>query len=332
MDTRLDALQAWLGKALKKSDFTLTPASSDASFRRYFRVQFPELTLIAMDAPPEKERCEPFVAVCTHLLGLGLNVPQVLANDLDLGFMVLADLGNTTYLEALNQKKAPSLYQDATNALVKMQVAPPLKDLPQYDAALLNQEMQLFADWYIEKHLNQSLSDAQVKVLSDSFALLTNNALKQTQVMVHRDYHSRNLMLTESNNPGILDFQDAVVGPVTYDLVSLLRDAYITWEESDVIDWVVRYWEHAKKAGLAVPTDFSSFYRDFEWMGAQRHLKILGIFARLNYRDGKANYLDDMPLVLGYLRQVCERYIELHPLLKVLNQLEGIDQQAGYTF
>lgn len=326
MDKRQAELQTWLKEAFNQSDFTLTPASSDASFRRYFRVHFLETTMIAMDAPPEKERCEPFVAVAEHLLSLGVNAPQVLAKNLDAGFLALGDLGNQTYLDALNANTAPSLYQDASSTLIKMQQAAPLKGLPLYDADLLQQEMQLFVDWYIAKHLGHTLTAAEHTVIQNVFKLLTDSACKQAQVMVHRDYHSRNLMVTEQKNPGVLDFQDAVVGPITYDLVSLLRDAYIVWSEQEVIDWVARYWEQARQAKLPVSNDFSAFYRDFEWMGAQRHIKVLGIFARLHYRDGKSAYLEDLPVVMQYLQLVCERYVELHPLLKLLNMLDGRSQ------
>lgn len=333
MDSRQKALQIWLVKVLQKEDFTLTPASSDASFRRYFRIHFPveasqeygmrEITLIAMDAPPPQEDCRPFVKVAQQLLAAGLNVPQIIAQDLEQGFLVLGDLGNDTYLSKLNLKTAPSLYKDAANALIKMQLASQPNVLPEYDQALLTREMQLFPDWYIAKHLSIRLSEVQQKILQETFAVLNKNILAQPKVTVHRDYHSRNLMVTEQNNPGILDFQDAVYGPITYDLVSLLKDAYIAWEEEEIIDWTVRYWQSARKVGLPMPDDFSEFYRDFEWMGAQRHIKVLGIFARLYHRDGKDAYLKDMPLVMNYLRKVCERYVELRPMLRLLNELES---------
>ena len=324
VDSRQQALQTWLVKVLKKENFTLTSASSDASFRRYFRIHFPEITLIAMDAPPPQEDCRPFVKVAQQLLAAGLNVPQIIAQDVELGFLVLGDLGNDTYLSKLNLKTAPNLYKDATNALIKMQLASQPGLLPEYDEALLSREMQLFPDWYIAKHLNVTLNEAQQQVLHKTFSVLNQNILAQPKVTVHRDYHSRNLMVTEQNNPGILDFQDAVFGPITYDLVSLLKDAYIAWEEEEIIDWAVRYWQAAKKAGLPIPDDFSEFYRDFEWMGAQRHIKVLGIFARLYHRDGKDGYLKDMPLVMNYLRKVCERYVELRPMLRLLNELESL--------
>jgi aminoglycoside/choline kinase family phosphotransferase len=332
VDTRQAQLTQWLEKSLRKSNFHLTPASSDASFRRYFRVHFPEVTLIAMDAPPNQEDCRPFVQIANYLLQIGLHVPQVIAEDLSLGFLVLGDLGDDTYLSKLNNDSAPQLYLDATNALIKMQLAPPPTDLPRYDEALLLREMQLFPDWYVSKHLNTTLNEKQHAALKNTFAVLNKNILAQGKVTVHRDYHSRNLMVTPLDNPGILDFQDAVYGPITYDLVSLLKDAYITWDEAQVIDWAVRYWQPARKAGLPVSTDFSEFYRDFEWMGAQRHIKVLGIFARLAYRDGKTAYLNNMPAVMHYLRTVCHRYMELHPLLRVLNELEHIKPQEGYTF
>lgn len=324
MDSRQQALQTWLVKVLKKENFTLTSASSDASFRRYFRIHFPEVTLIAMDAPPPQEDCRPFVKVAQQLLAAGLNVPQIIAQDVEQGFLVLGDLGNDTYLSKLNLKTAPNLYKDATNALIKMQLASQPGLLPEYDEALLCREMQLFPDWYIGKHLNVTLNEAQQQVLHKTFAVLNQNILAQPKVTVHRDYHSRNLMVTEHNNPGILDFQDAVYGPITYDLVSLLKDAYIAWDEEYIIDWAVRYWQSARKAGLPVQEDFSEFYRDFEWMGAQRHIKVLGIFARLYHRDGKDGYLKDMPLVMNYLRKVCERYVELRPMLRLLNELENL--------
>jgi len=324
-------LEQWLETALAGKAFTLTTASADASFRRYFRVHLPEETLIAMDAPPEKESCEPFVEVAELFAKSGLNVPKVLAQDLVQGFLLLGDLGDDTYLSKLTEKNAKQLYGDATSALILLQQASQQDTLPVYDEALLMREMQLFPDWYISKHLKVTLTDEQQAVLDHTFKTLTDNILSQGQVFVHRDYHSRNLMVCE-NNPGVLDFQDAVYGAITYDLVSLLKDAYISWEEADMMDWVVRYWDPAKKAGLPVPEDFSEFYRDFEWTGVQRHIKILGIFARLAYRDGKDSYLKDMPLVMQYLKRACDRYPELRPMFKLLNQLEGVDVQAGYTF
>ena len=335
MDRKLQ-LTSWLDVTLNQT-FTLTTASADASFRRYFRVHLTNpyigySTLIAMDAPPLQENCTPFVKVAQLLLDADLNVPKIIAQDLTQGFLLLTDLGDDTYLSTLNNDNAQKMYADATDALIKMQLASQADVLPNYDNALLMREMQLFPDWYISKHLGITLSAEQDEVLQNTFAVLIQNILAQAQVTVHRDYHSRNLMVTAEQNPGILDFQDAVHGAITYDLVSLLKDAYIEWDEEQIIDWAVRYWQPAKKAGLPVPQDFSEFYRDFEWMGAQRHIKVLGIFARLYHRDGKQAYLKDMPLVMHYLRKTCERYVELRPLLKLLNQLENVKSQEGYTF
>ena len=330
MDRKLQ-LESWLKQVLPAKTFSLTTASADASFRRYFRVHVGGETLIAMDAPPPQEDCTPFVKVAKLMLDAGLNAPKVIAQDLTQGFLLLSDLGDDTYLSKLNAENAQVLYGDATDALIKLQLASKPDILPSYDEALLAREMNLFPDWYIAKHLGVALEANRDAVLRATFATLNQNILSQGQVYVHRDYHSRNLMICEAN-PGVLDFQDAVYGAITYDLVSLLKDAYIAWDEEQIIDWAVRYWQPAKKAGLPVPQDFSEFYRDFEWMGAQRHIKVLGIFARLNYRDGKSNYLKDMPLVMQYLRKVCGRYVELRPMLKLLNALEGFEEKAGYTF
>jgi len=332
VDNRQQQLETWLSTALQSAQFTLTTASADASFRRYFRVHVADKTLIAMDAPPTHESCAPFVQVAQLLAEAGLNAPKVLAQDLAQGFLLLSDLGDDTYLSKLNTETAPELYKNATDALIKMQGISVTGVLPNYDAAMLSREMQLFPDWYVAQHLKASLTPEQQVVLNNTFKLLNENILAQGQVFVHRDYHSRNLMLTTENNPGILDFQDAVYGAISYDLVSLLKDAYIGWDEEQVIDWAVRYWQPAKKAGLPIPDDFSEFYRDFEWMGAQRHIKVLGIFARLSHRDGKHSYLNDMPIVMAYLRKVCERYVELRPMLRLLNQLEQSQPQVGYTF
>lgn len=331
MDRKIQ-LEDWLKEILNGQLFTLTTASADASFRRYFRVHLQDKTLIAMDAPPPQEDCTPFVKIAKLFFDAGLNVPEVLAQDLTNGFLLLSDLGDDTYLSALDHDTAPELYLNATDALIKLQLASRPNILPNYDEALLTREMQLFPDWYVAKHLQAELHAEQLAILKNTFDVLNKNILAQGQVYVHRDYHSRNLMLTKQNNPGVLDFQDAVYGAITYDLVSLLKDAYISWDEEQIIDWAVRYWQPAKKAGLPVPADFSEFYRDFEWMGAQRHIKVLGIFARLYHRDGKSGYLKDMPLVMNYLRKVCERYVELRPMLRLLNQLEKMQPQVGYTF
>ncbi len=324
IDTRLDPLRNWL-KALRPKwqlDLdTLAPASADASFRRYFRIESknPDFgTLIVMDAPPQHEPLDAFIQVDILLLAAGLNVPKILEQNVVDGFLLLNDLGNETYLTALNEQSANALYQDATDALIKMQLASKPDVLPNYDQALLQRELDLFPQWYLHKHLGIELNDLQQTQLKKSFELIIENNLAQAKVYVHRDYHSRNLMVTSVNNPGVLDFQDAVYGPITYDASSLWRDAYIAWPEERVIDWVVKFWEQGRKAGLPMPEDFGHFYRDFEWMGLQRHLKVLGIFARLFHRDGKDGYLKDIPLVLEYAIATANRYVELKPLARIL--------------
>ncbi|HEY4372698.1 MAG TPA: phosphotransferase [Burkholderiales bacterium] len=332
---RTTALTAWLESLFPGRSFTLAPASSDASFRRYLRARFDDgSTRVAMDAPPQHEDCKPFIHVAQLFGATGVNVPQVQAQDLDQGFLLLTDLGDTTYLAAMQREpeRADALYRDALAALIRIQAGTRPGALPPYDRALLLREMQLLPDWYIARHKNVTLSEKQQAVLTQAFETLLANNLAQPQVYVHRDYHSRNLMVGQPGEPGILDFQDAVHGPITYDLVSLLKDAYIEWEEAQVLDWCVRYWEAARKAGVPVQEDFGEFYRDFEFMGLQRHLKVLGIFARLNYRDGKANYLDDIPLVMRYTRRACERYTVFNPLLRLLDALEQVEVKTGYTF
>ena len=323
-DSRLNTLRNWL-KALEASwqlDLdSLVPASADASFRRYFRIksQNPDFeTLIVMDAPPHHEPLDAFIKVDLLLSEADLNVPKILEQNLAEGFLLLNDLGTKTYLAELNNKTADHLYKDATHALVLMQLASKPDVLPNYDEALLQRELDLLPEWYLRKHLNIALNEQQTEQLKKSFELIIENNLAQAKVYVHRDYHSRNLMVTEQNNPGVIDFQDAVYGPITYDASSLWRDAYIAWPEERVIDWVIKFWEDGRKAGLPMPSDFGQFYRDFEWMGLQRHLKILGIFARLFHRDGKDGYLKDIPLVLEYAIATANRYIELKPLARIL--------------
>lgn len=328
---RIAALQTWLSQQLPEQAFELAPASADASFRRYFRVTLPDRTLVAMDAPPEHENCRPFLQVEQLFRAAGAHVPAVYGEDLVQGFLLLEDLGNRTYLDELNEESANTLYLDAIDALIRIQLASRKDVLPTYDEALLKREMDLFPEWYVARHLGQELSTKEQADLAGVMRSILDNNLAQPQVYVHRDYHSRNLMICEAN-PGILDFQDAVYGPITYDLVSLLKDAYIHWDEQQVLDWVIRYWERAKRAGLPVDPDIWAFYRDFEWMGVQRHLKVLGIFARLYHRDGKDGYLKDIPLVARYLRKACERYGALGPLLALLNRLEQQEPQVGYTF
>lgn len=334
-DRRLDVLRAWLADRLA-TPFSIAPASADASFRRYFRVR-PDApwqghaTLIAMDAPPPMEDCRPFVQVAGLLREAGVHAPEVLATDLDRGFLLLTDLGDRTYLAALDAASARGLYVDALDALVRWQGATREGELPPYDEALLRRELDLFPDWYVARHLGITLTPAQRATLDDAFRQVLDNNLAQRAVFVHRDYHSRNLMVC-APNPGVLDFQDAVIGPVTYDLVSLLRDAYVAWDEEVQIDLAVRYWERARAARLPVREDFADFWRDFEWMGVQRQLKVLGIFARLAHRDGKHGYLADMPRVMAYLRSACVRYDALTPLLRLLDALEGRAHVVAATF
>lgn len=322
VDARRDALEHWLAPQLKGARFKLAPASEDASFRRYFRATLEDgKTFVVMDAPPDKEDCRPFVHVARLLREAGLNAPAIHAEDLGQGFLLLADLGSTTYLSVLNDDNAMPLFSDAIDALIRWQLATRPGELPPYDEALLRREMALFRQWYVNRHLERSLSEAQAAALEGVGALLVGSALAQPSVYVHRDYMPRNLMVSVPN-PGVLDFQDAVTGPVTYDLASLLRDAFISWEDERVLDWCVRYWERAKRSGLPVEPDFGEFWRAFEWMGLQRHLKVLGIFARIRYRDGKPKYLEDTPRFLGYARSVATRYAALTPLAKLLDELQ----------
>jgi N-acetylmuramate 1-kinase len=321
-DSRLESLERWLSEQLHGARFSLAPASEDASFRRYFRASLDDgASFVAMDAPPEKEDCRPFVHVAGLLREAGVHAPQVHAQDLARGFLLLTDLGTRTYLQELAPGNAPRLFSDATEALIRWQLATRAGELPPYDEALLRREMRLFPDWYVAKHLGSSLNEDQAEKLEQIFALLVKSALAQPKVYVHRDYMPRNLMLSNPN-PGVLDFQDAVIGPISYDMVSLLRDAFLSWDDEPVLDWTVRYWEKAKRAGLPVDADFGEFWRAFEWMGLQRHLKVLGIFARINYRDGKPKYLADTPRFLRYARAVCKRYSALAPLNRLLDELK----------
>jgi aminoglycoside/choline kinase family phosphotransferase len=357
-DPRVAELERWLNQlpALQSmAPVRLAPASSDASFRRYFRVtpasdsasgsasgsasdsasgstsDTPATSLIAMDAPPDKEDCRPFVRIAGLLTEAGLHVPQVLAQDLAQGFLLLSDLGQRTYLQALRSQAPDPLYRDALAALVRLQAASRPDVLPPYDRALMLRELQLLPAWYLQQQLQVTLTEAQQQQLQQVFDVLLENCLQQPQVWVHRDYHSRNLMQT-TPNPGVLDFQDAVYGPITYDLVSLLRDAYIQWEEAQELEWCIGYWESARKAGLPVRADFAEFYRDYEWMGAQRQIKVVGIFARLALRDGKQAYLDDQPQVLRLLLRTCRRYRELAPLAALIDELLPQPTQTGMTF
>jgi aminoglycoside/choline kinase family phosphotransferase len=338
-DQRLRRLTDWLAALNIVQVDTRRPASADASFRRYFRFDvLPALqaklgeTLIAMDAPPERENVPAFIHVQGLLFDAGVTVPAIVAQDVPNGFLLLSDLGTTTYLQRLSVDNAPFMYSDAVDTLVKFQLHSAPGVLPEYDRAFIERELNLFPEWFIGKHLGLTMTDAQTAQLNKVFEAIIANCLAQQQVFMHRDFHSRNLMFLERGNPGVLDFQDAVFGPVTYDLGSLLRDAYIQWDEEIVLDWVVRYWQAAKKVGLPVNPDIDAFYQDFEFMALQRHLKILGIFCRLNYRDGKTNYLGDLPTVLDYVRKTCNRYPVLKPLSRLIDSFEDKAPQVGYTF
>ncbi|SFB36759.1 hypothetical protein SAMN04515620_15316 [Collimonas sp. OK607] len=334
-DLRQTQIVEWLTtlSAIPTLPATLRPASADASFRRYFRLDAVDgRTLIVMDAPPPQEDVKPFIEIAGLFAGIGLSVPEILAQDVERGFLLLSDLGSTTYLQQLNDDSAPKLYMDAIDALVLLQTKSQPGVLPEYDRAFLLRELQIFPEWYLGKHLKASLSDQQTSDLNKVFDAILANNLAQPQVFIHRDYHSRNLMVLPDGNPGVLDFQGALFGPITYDIVSLLRDVYIQWDEAQVLDWAIRYWERAKRAGLPVNPDIDIFYRDFEYMGLQRHLKILGLFARLYHRDGKEAYLKDIPLVMEYTRKTALRYRELIPLVRLLDKLEDKAVQVGYTF
>ena len=335
-DSRFVSMLQWLTTLheWKVLPDTVRPASSDASFRRYFRVDGDDRSFIVMDAPPDKENIEPFVRVAALFGQSGVSVPQVLAQNAREGFLLLSDLGTTTYLDKLDDANAGMLYRDAIDALLRIQLTSKPHVLPEYDRATLKRELDLFPEWYIGKHMQFAMTPERQAVLEKTFNTLLASNLAQPQVFVHRDYHSRNLMHMSGNtgNPGILDFQDALYGPLTYDLVSLLRDAYIEWDEERVLDWVIRYWEKAKKAGLPVNPDIDQFYKDFEWMGVQRHLKVLGIFARLYHRDGKDAYLKDMPLVMKYASKTAHRYHELAPLARLLDELQDNKPDVTYSF
>ncbi len=328
---RYELVQHWLTRQLPGRTFSLAPASADASFRRYFRVTLRDATFIVMDAPPEHEDCRAFVQVAGLMAAAGLNVPTILAQDLARGFLLVSDLGATTYLAALNDDNADGLFRDATDALIRWQLASREGVLPLYDEALLRRELDLFPEWYLRRHLGIELDVRQRQSLDAVFRLILSNNLAQPTTYVHRDYMPRNLMVAEPN-PGVLDFQDAIYGPITYDVASLFKDAFVSWDEQRVRDWTIRYWERARLAGLPVNSDFGEFYRDFEWMGLQRHLKVLGIFARICHRDGKPAYVKDTPRFLGYARAVAERYASLSPLLHLLDQLADSKPAVRYTF
>jgi aminoglycoside/choline kinase family phosphotransferase len=325
----------WLNRVLPTAAFDMVAASEDASFRRYFRVRYANASHIVMDAPPIQEDCGPFVRIAGALDALGLHVPRVLAANLEQGFLLLTDLGDRQYLTELSDSTAQRLYSDALDALLRLQIGgdPATALLPSYDHALLHREMELFRAWFLDKHLELALTEAENRVLGATFDILSKNALRQPRVWVHRDYHARNLMITESTNPGVLDFQDAVIGPVTYDLVSLLRDCYVAWPREQVEAWALSHFEQLHDRRLAGLGDEAQFLRWFDLMGVQRHLKAIGIFARLRIRDGKPGYLKDIPRTLAYVLEVAARYPELSQLSNLLQEritpvLRGAETEA----
>jgi len=342
MPKRIEQIKNWLEDELQAEIKSFAPASNDASFRRYFRVVFHNriteqaagLSFIVMDAPPEKENIAPFIDIASCIEKTGVHVPHLYAINRTSGFILMSDLGNTAYLSLLasgnGAERADKLYSDAMSALLLMQMGmrPELlstmnTSLPDYDAERLRQEMTLLPDWYIKVHCQQALKDNEQAVLEQAMQRLIASAQEQPQVFVHRDYHSRNLMFESELNPGVIDFQDAVIGPITYDLVSLLRDSYIAWSEEQVYTWVEQYRQKLLTEKLLATDDKAQFTRWFDWMGIQRQLKVVGIFCRLNYRDGKSNYLDDIPQTLDYLVKVCARYPEFSDLLQLLTRLEN---------
>ncbi|WBY00075.1 phosphotransferase [Ramlibacter tataouinensis] len=338
---REQAFHAWLGSIAPAHGLdpaTLRPASADASFRRYLRLDGAAGSRIVMDAPPAKEDCRAFVHVARLMADAGLHVPRVLAWDEPHGFMLLDDLGRRTLIEVLDPAQpdaARPWFLQAIDALIDWQLASRPGVLPPYDEALLARELALFPDWYLARHRAVAVEGKLRETLDATFALIVRQNLAAPAVYVHRDFMPRNLMLPAGEGEarlGVLDFQDAVHGPVTYDIASLMRDAFLSWDEEFVLDITVRYWEKALKAGLPVGGDFGEFYRAVEWMGLQRHLKVAGIFARLTLRDGKPRYLADTPRFIGYIRATAARYRELAPLLRLVDEVEGTEAASGYAF
>jgi N-acetylmuramate 1-kinase len=318
MSERLDQAREWVQHTLGAASVDLQPASSDASFRRYFRVRSQDTSMILMDAPPDREDCGPYLAVGALLEQSGVHVPAVYAQDLTRGFLLLEDLGQRSYLDELDDDSANGLYADALDTLINMQLRIPPGSVPEYDDSLVARELCLFNDWFLQKHLGIDTSGTSGGVLSKSFELLAAGFREQARVFVHRDYHSRNLMRTDAHNPGVLDFQDAVHGPAVYDVISLLRDVYVEWPRERVQDWLLGYHHDAHARGVPINADGGAFLRDADLVAAQRHLKIAGIFCRLYYRDGKPDYLHDIALTLRYLLDECEGQEELRPLATLL--------------
>ncbi|MDI1246298.1 MAG: phosphotransferase [Rhodoferax sp.] len=364
---RADQFSHWLAATAAQHGLqpaSLRLASADASFRRYFRIDAQDGSRIIMDAPPDKENSAPFVKVATLMHAAGVPAPKVLAWDEPLGFMLLTDLGAQTMMQVINRHDAQAnlpLYLQAVDALIAWQLSSQPDVLPPYDEALLRRELALFPDWYIAQHKGIVLDDAMRQTLDKSFEAIIRHNLSAPSVFVHRDFMPRNLMaptlatacaalppegadlpwggpaanrlmVSGPGTLGVLDFQDAVYGPITYDIASLMRDAFLSWDEDFCLDVTIRYWEKARKAGLPVGDDFGEFYRGVEWMGLQRHLKVAGIFARLTLRDGKPQYLADTPRFIHYIRATCARYRELKPLLRLVEKIEGIEEPAVFGF
>ncbi len=332
----------WLGTLAMQHQLTIASvrvASADASFRRYFRIDSAQGTRIIMDAPPDREDSRPFVKVAQLMHEAGLRVPQVLAWDQANGFMLLGDLGPQTMMQVIDRhhpQANQARYLQAVDALIAWQLASRPGVLPAYDEALLRRELELFPEWYLTRHRSVNIDADTRRTLDDAFSRIIENNLAWPNVYVHRDFMPRNLVLGDSSASatqlGVLDFQDAVYGPITYDIASLMRDAFISWDEEFCLDITIRYWEQARQAGLPVGTDFGEFYRGVEWMGLQRHLKVAGIFARLSLRDGKPQYLADTPRFIHYIRATCSRYRELGALLRLVERVEGISPASAYAF
>ncbi|TKJ62676.1 aminoglycoside phosphotransferase [Pseudomonas sp. CFBP13506] len=329
-DLRLQQLEVWLEEQLpilfNAQDWgpvppaTLTAASSDASFRRYFRWEGGGRTLVVMDAPPPQENCKPFVDIAYLLATSGINVPKIYAEDLPRGFLLLNDLGTKTYLDVIDEQNADALFADAIDALLAFQRLPMEAPLPSYDVALLRRELELFPEWYVRRHLGIELDTQQQALWQRASDHLIESALAQPKVLVHRDYMPRNLMISEPN-PGVLDFQDAVYGPVTYDITCLFKDAFLSWPKARVREWQCGYWERAAELGIPVQPDFEDFLRASDLMGVQRHLKVIGIFARICHRDGKPRYLADVPRFFAYIEAVLADRPELSELAELLTSL-----------
>lgn len=322
MTSRKKLINQWVTEKLGQDDFSIESASSDASFRQYFRISYDNKTCIVMDAPPDKEDIHPFIQIGEYLLNVGINVPVVLEKDIAKGLLLISDLGSTQYLHVLSEANADKLYSDAFDALHLMQANVRVEDcqLPAYDSGLLAREVELFREWFLVQYLKIELDRKSNSLLDEAFEVLIESALEQPQVCVHRDYHSRNLMVVDEDNPGVLDFQDAVFGPITYDLVSLLRDCYIAWPIDNVEAWAKSFSVRTLAENSGYKFSQQQFMQWFDLMGVQRHLKAIGIFSRLNIRDAKPGYLQDIPRTLNYILEVSQRYTQLQPLYDYLNQ------------